>query len=311
MGIHGSPTCVMRFENATGWLVGEPGKGLNAMFVMMNAARLHVALQGIGTLEAAWQKADAYARERKQMRAPGAKDTSAIIEHPAMRRILDTQRAWIDAGRVLAYRTAIELDVIKHSQDKAWAESAQKDGERVAAATRWASLITPVLKSACTAQAFNGASACLQVFGGHGYVREWGIEQHVRDSRLAMIYEGTNEIQAIDLLIRKVLPDGGKALSELFAQLEAESDLPADVTQRFKALSALAAKLAQADAELPFWVADDFLQATALALLGWAGARIEAKLEDSWQAPAKALKAWVLPAFETHQRIIEQALARD
>ena len=115
MGLHGSPTCVMRFDEAQAWIVGEPGKGLNAMFVMMNAARLHVALQGIGLLDAAWQKADAYARERRQMRAPGsaarAGEADRIDAHPAVQRILDTQRAWVDCGRVLAYRTGIELDM--------------------------------------------------------------------------------------------------------------------------------------------------------------------------------------------------------
>ena len=140
MGLHGSPTCVMRFDDATGWLVGEPNKGLNAMFVMMNAARLHVGLQGIGLLEAAWQKASAYAAERRQMRAPGAKDTSLIQDHPAIRRILHTQRAWIDGGRLLAYHTALQLDVAKHSTDA---------GER-AAAQRWCALVTPVLKAALT-----------------------------------------------------------------------------------------------------------------------------------------------------------------
>jgi alkylation response protein AidB-like acyl-CoA dehydrogenase len=111
MGLHGSPTCVMRFDEATAWMIGEPHRGLGAMFVMMNAARLHVGLQGIGLLEAAWQKADTYSKERRQMRAPKAKMSSApdlISEHPAMRRILSTQRAWIDGGRVLAYRTAID-----------------------------------------------------------------------------------------------------------------------------------------------------------------------------------------------------------
>ncbi|MEK9953344.1 MAG: acyl-CoA dehydrogenase family protein, partial [Curvibacter sp.] len=133
MGLHGSPTCVLRFEDATGWLVGEPGKGLNAMFVMMNAARLHVGLQGIGLLDAACQKACAYAAERRQMRAPGASETSLIQDHPAIQRILQTQRAWIDGGRLLAYRTAIELDMVKHHPDAARREAAQ----------RWCSLVTP------------------------------------------------------------------------------------------------------------------------------------------------------------------------
>ena len=216
MGLHGSPTCVMRFDEATAWIVGEPGKGLNAMFVMMNAARLHVGLQGIGLLDAAWQKADAYAKERRQMRAPGgssrAGEADLIEAHPAVRRILDAQRAWIDAGRVLAYRTALELDIQQHHAD-----AARRDG-----ASRWCALVTPVLKAAWTDQAFHGASACLQVLGGHGYVREWGIEQIVRDARVAMIYEGTNEMQAIDLLLRKTLPDGGAALQALLEGLGAE-----------------------------------------------------------------------------------------
>jgi alkylation response protein AidB-like acyl-CoA dehydrogenase len=301
MGLHGSPTCALRFDDATGWLVGEPHRGLNAMFVMMNAARLHVGLQGIALLEAAWQKARAYAQERRQMRAPGATQTSLIQDHPAILRILTTQRAWIDGGRLLAYRTAIELDMLKHHPDAARRESAQ----------RWCSLVTPVLKAAWTNQGFHGASACLQVFGGHGYVREWGIEQIVRDARVTMIYEGTNEIQAIDLLLRKVLPDGGAALGALFDQLSAEDTLPPAVLQRFEQLRSLTVRLARAAsyrADLPYWVADDFLQATALALLGWAGARIGAGLPH-WLAPARALRTWVLPEFALRLQIIEQQLS--
>jgi alkylation response protein AidB-like acyl-CoA dehydrogenase len=300
MGLHGSPTCVLRFEDATGWLVGEPHRGLGAMFVMMNAARLHVGLQGIALLEAAWQKASTYAAERRQMRAPGATQTSLIQDHPAIQRILNTQRAWIDGGRLLAYRTAIELDLIKHHPDATRREAAQ----------RWCSLVTPVLKAAWTNQGFHGASACLQVFGGHGYVREWGIEQIVRDARVTMIYEGTNEIQAIDLLVRKVLPDGGAALSALLDTLALEGPLPAEVQQRFDQLRQIAARLTQASAhraDLPYWVADDFLQAVALALLGWAGARISAALPD-WLAPARALQSWVLPEFALRLQIIEQQI---
>jgi alkylation response protein AidB-like acyl-CoA dehydrogenase len=312
MGLHGSPTCVMRFEAARGWIVGEAGRGLNAMFVMMNAARLHVALQGIGLLDAAWQKADAYAQERRQMRAPGsakaAGDSDFISQHPAMRRILDTQRAWIDCGRVLAYTTAVELDVIKHHADPA----------RRAQAQRWCALVTPVLKAAFTQQAFYGGSECLQVFGGHGYVREWGIEQIVRDARVAMIYEGTNEIQAIDLLVRKVLADGGASLSALLQELgdALPETLPetAAVRQRFDQLRALTTTLVAASKDntsLAYWVADDYLRLVTMALLAWAGARIAGTLQANpvadaprWQAPLQALTRWVLPEFAMRAGII-------
>ena len=312
MGLHGSATCVMRFDEATGWIVGAPGRGLNAMFVMMNAARLHVGLQGIGLLDAAWQKANAYAQERRQMRAPVRDTPSAeadlIIEHPAMRRILDTQRAWIDGGRVLAYTTALKLDVIKH----------HPDGEYKTEAERWCSLVTPVLKAAWTEQAFKGSSECLQVFGGHGYVREWGIEQIVRDSRVAMIYEGTNEIQAIDLLVRKVLADGGIGLSTLLQQLSQELDgaqaLHTTVQAQVAALCELTSQLVQAntrDKALAYWVADDYLRAVALTLLGWAWARIgqAAAPGARWAQPAAALQHWVLPEFAMRVQIITARLA--
>ncbi|OGB08816.1 MAG: acyl-CoA dehydrogenase [Burkholderiales bacterium RIFCSPLOWO2_12_FULL_64_33] len=303
MGLHGSPTCVMRFDDATGWLVGEPNKGLNAMFVMMNAARLHVGLQGIGLLEAAWQKASAYAAERRQMRAPGAKDTSLIHDHPAIRRILHTQRAWIDGGRVLAYHTALQLDVAKHSADAA----------ARAAAQRWCALVTPVLKAALTEQGFHGASACLQVFGGHGYVREWGIEQIVRDARVAMIYEGTNEIQAIDLLVRKVLADGGQGLATLLTTLPGTAPSPAASARRHALveITQTLAIAAQSDAELPYWVADDYLRAVALVLLDWAWQRIAAASNTPrWQEPANAFAQWVLPEFEMRAAIIRQRITQ-
>ena len=303
MGLHGSPTCVMRFDDATGWLVGEPNKGLNAMFVMMNAARLHVGLQGIGLLEAAWQKASAYAAERRQMRAPGATETSLIHDHPAIRRILHTQRAWIDGGRVLAYHTALQLDVAKHSADA---------GER-AAAQRWCALVTPVLKAALTDQGFHGASACLQVFGGHGYVREWGIEQIVRDARVAMIYEGTNEIQAIDLLVRKVLADGGQALTALLATLPGKAPGAAASARRHALveITQTLAIAAQSDPVLPYWVADDYLRAVALVLLDWAWGQISAVSHgERWSAPAQALAQWVLPEFDMRAAMLRQRIAQ-
>ena len=316
MGLHGSPTCVMRFDEATGWLVGEPGRGLAAMFVMMNAARLHVALQGVGLLDAAWQKADAYAAERRQMRAPGAvpatRGTEAadlIAEHPAVRRILDTQRAWVEAGRTLAYRTALMLDVATHDADAKARDRAQ----------RWCSLVTPVLKAACTQQAFHGASECLQVFGGHGYVREWGIEQIVRDARVTMIYEGTNEIQAIDLLVRKVLPDAGAAMSavllELRDTLDASREADADVQRRLAQLRYLGttiAMAAHANPVLPYEVADDYLRVVMLTLMAWAWARIDAaEAPDAERAaragPAAAFRRWVLPEFEMRLGIVKRA----
>ncbi len=322
MGIHASPTCVMRFDDALGWMVGEANKGLNAMFIMMNAARLHVALQGVGLLDAAWQKANAYAHERRQMRAPKAHGTlnsnnqdhqgpDLIIAHPAIRRVLDTQRAWIDTSRVLAYETSLALDIAKHHPDAKQRE----------AANRWCALVTPVLKSACTDQGFHGASECLQVFGGHGYVREWGIEQHVRDARIAMIYEGTNEIQALDLLMRKVLGDGGANLFQLCDQLILDIDgTEADGAHAITQLNQLRAITAQAIAvsEQPTGVttlsaiAGDYLRLTHLTLMGWAWRRIRAATEADdprWTEQDRALKSWVLPEFNMRLTIIQTQFA--
>jgi len=313
MGLHGSPTCVMRFEDALAEIIGEPGKGLNAMFVMMNAARLHVAMQGIGLLDAAWQKANAYAKERRQMRAPASKQRKAksaaeadfIIEHPAIRRILDTQRSWVDGGRVLAYQTAIELDRIKHA-DKETADRSQ----------RWCALVTPVMKAAFTHQAFHGGSDCLQVLGGHGYVREWGIEQIVRDARVAMIYEGTNEIQAIDLLVRKIMTDGGQSLNQLLDDMKAETQIETAEATQLRKLTQNILTATQLDPSVGHRVADDYLRAMALVLLQWAWQRIDTNLDqdspelrDRWQSPSKAFRQWVLPEFAMRSHIIEAQCA--
>ncbi|MEN9551016.1 MAG: Acyl-CoA dehydrogenase [Pseudomonadota bacterium] len=309
MGLHGSPTCVMRFDDAIAEIIGEPGKGLNAMFVMMNAARLHVAMQGIGLLDAAWQKADAYAKERRQMRAPPGKEGKAksaaeadfIIEHPAIKRILDTQRSWVDGGRVLAYQTAIELDRIKHA-----------DKDTAAKSQRWCALVTPVMKAAFTHQAFHGGSDCLQVLGGHGYVREWGIEQIVRDARVAMIYEGTNEIQAIDLLVRKIMADGGLGLNQFLDDMKAETNSETAEAGQLRNLTSSILAAAQQDPSLGHRVADDYLRALALVLLQWAWQRIDHQLSDDtpdlkqrWQSPSKAFRQWVLPEFAMRCHIIQ------
>ena len=266
-------------------------------------------MQGIGLLDAAWQKADAYARERRQMRAPAgqevkpksAAEADFIIEHPAIQRILNTQRAWVDGGRVLAYQTAVELDRIKHA-----------DKDTAAQSQRWCALVTPVMKAAFTHQAFHGGSDCLQVLGGHGYVREWGIEQIVRDARVAMIYEGTNEIQAIDLVVRKIMADGGQSLNQLLDDMKAQSQTETAEATQLRKLTQSIVSAAPQDPSLGHRVADDYLRAMALVMLQWAWLRIDAtlnaqtpELKSRWQAPSKAFRQWVLPEFAMRSHIIE------
>ena len=210
MGIHGNATCQMNLDGARGWLVGEPNKGLNAMFVMMNAARLGVGMQSLGLTEVAYQNAVAYAKDRLQSRAlSGAKapdkPADPIIVHPDVRRMLLSARAYAEGGRALAVYTALLIDQELSSTDDAVKEDA---ADLVA-------LLTPIVKAFITDNAWISTSHCLQVFGGHGYVREWGMEQFVRDARINMIYEGTNTIQSLDLLGRKVLLDKGKKLKKL------------------------------------------------------------------------------------------------
>ncbi len=210
MGIHGNATCQMNLDGARGWLVGEPHKGLNAMFVMMNAARLGVGMQSLGLTEVAYQNAVAYAKDRLQSRAlSGAKapdkPADPIIVHPDVRRMLLTARAYAEGGRALAVFTALLIDQELSSTDAVVKEDA---ADLVA-------LLTPIVKAFLTDNAWIATSHCMQVFGGHGYVREWGMEQFVRDARINMIYEGTNTIQSLDLLGRKVLLDKGKKLKKL------------------------------------------------------------------------------------------------
>jgi alkylation response protein AidB-like acyl-CoA dehydrogenase len=207
MGIHGNSTCQMVLEGATGWLVGEPNKGLNAMFVMMNGARLGVGVQGLGLTEVAYQNAVAYARDRIQGRSltgpkQPEKQADPIIVHPDVRRMLLTARAYAEAGRAFAYWVALMADQQFHGAT----EEDRKFGADMMALT------TPIVKAFMTDNGFQCASECLQVFGGHGYIREWGMEQIVRDARINMIYEGTNTIQSLDLLGRKVLQDNGAKL---------------------------------------------------------------------------------------------------
>ncbi|KQW02578.1 acyl-CoA dehydrogenase C-terminal domain-containing protein [Rhizobacter sp. Root1221] len=207
MGIHGNATAQLTLDGAVGTLVGQPNKGLQAMFVMMNAARLGVGMQSLGLTEVAYQNAVAYAKDRLQMRAlsgPKAPDKPAdpIIVHPDVRKMLLTARAYAEGGRALGLWTTLQLDKELSSDD---ADVRKEAGEMVA-------LITPIIKAFITDNAWIATSHCMQVFGGHGYIAEWGMEQYVRDARINMIYEGTNTVQSLDLLGRKVLADNGAKL---------------------------------------------------------------------------------------------------
>ena len=214
MGIHGNSTCVMNFDGAKGYLIGEPNRGLNAMFVMMNEARLGVAVQGLAQSEVAYQNAAQYAKERLQGRSlTGPKDPSKpadpIIVHPDIRRILLEIRAFNEAARGLVIDAAIQSDIVHRSQDAAARQAAE---DRLG-------LMTPVLKGVLTDVGFDNAVKAQQVYGGHGYIREWGMEQFVRDARIAMIYEGANGIQALDLVGRKLPRDGGRAVMAYFKEV--------------------------------------------------------------------------------------------
>ncbi|MCC6246367.1 MAG: acyl-CoA dehydrogenase C-terminal domain-containing protein, partial [Rubrivivax sp.] len=207
MGIHGNATAQLSLEGAVGTLVGEPNKGLPAMFVMMNAARLGVGNQSLGLTEVAYQNAVAYAKERLQMRAlsgPKAPDKPAdpIIVHPDVRKMLLTARAYAEGGRALAVYCALLLDRMISSDD---------DDERKEASDELA-LLTPIVKAFLTDNGWLATSHCMQVFGGHGYIAQTGMEQYMRDARINMIYEGTNTVQSLDLLGRKVLGDSGAKL---------------------------------------------------------------------------------------------------
>ncbi|AYN22097.1 acyl-CoA dehydrogenase [Alcaligenes aquatilis] len=281
MGIKGSATCTMRFEAAQAWLLGKPHQGLAAMFVMMNSARLHVGLQGLGHAEAAWQLARVYAHERHQMRvqprpvtAKGAADP--IAHHPAMQRILADLRVWTEGMRVMAAWTAHQLDLAQ----------SLPEGKEQTQALNLASLLTPVVKSFFTERGFGLASDALQVFGGYGYVHEYRIEQTLRDVRIAMIYEGTNQIQALDLLQRKIAAVGPEALQPLLqtwrreadACLSAMADCPWGKALRqwsdhLHEVTTHLCSRAQHDTQVLAWCAEDYLRLVGTVCMAFAWAR--------------------------------------
>ena len=215
MGIHGNSTCVMNYDGATGWLLGEENRGLNAMFVMMNEARLGVGVQGLALSEVAYQNAAAYAKERLQGRSISGvkypdKPADPIVVHPDVRRILMSIRAFNEAARALVMWTALKSDVAHRSDDEKERKSADDH----------MGLLTPVIKGVLTDSGFANAVLAQQIFGGHGYIAEHGMEQFVRDSRIAQIYEGANGIQALDLVGRKLGKDCGRAIVAFFNEVQ-------------------------------------------------------------------------------------------
>ncbi|HTQ83017.1 MAG TPA: acyl-CoA dehydrogenase C-terminal domain-containing protein [Pseudolabrys sp.] len=216
MGIHGNATCVMNYDGATGWLIGEENRGLNAMFVMMNEARLGVGVQGLALSEVAYQNAAIYAKERLQGRAISGvkypdKPADPIVVHPDVRRNLMNIRAFNEAARALVMWTALKADIAHRSEDEKERQSADDH----------MGLLTPVIKGVLTDTGFANTVMAQQVFGGHGYIAEHGMEQFVRDARIAQIYEGANGIQALDLVGRKLGRDGGRAMMAFFNEVSA------------------------------------------------------------------------------------------
>ncbi len=216
MGIHGNSTCVMNLDGAVGWLVGEPHKGLKAMFIMMNAARLGVAMQGLGIAEVSYQNALAYAKDRVQMRSLDGtkypdKPADPIIVHPDVRRMLLISKSFCEGARALSYWAGMNLDIAHHHPD---ADERQKADDLVA-------LLTPILKAYQTDMGTTVASLAVQTHGGHGYIREYGVEQYMRDAKIAEIYEGTNGIQALDLVGRKMGVGFGRLLRRFFHPVQA------------------------------------------------------------------------------------------
>jgi alkylation response protein AidB-like acyl-CoA dehydrogenase len=250
MGIHGNATAQISLDGAVGTLVGEPHKGLAAMFVMMNAARLGVGNQSLGLTEVAYQNALAYAKDRLQMRSLSgtkAKDKEAdpIIVHPDVRKMLLTAKAYAEGARALQIYCTLLLDQSHHHPD----EKVRKDSDELVA------LLTPIVKAFITDNGHTATNACMQVFGGHGFIKEWGMEQHVRDNRINMIYEGTNTVQSLDLLGRKVLGNQGatlKKFGKLVAALVAEEGVNEKMAEFINPIAMLGEQMTKFTTEIGF-----------------------------------------------------------
>lgn len=321
MGIHGNATCVMNFDGAKGWLIGPENKGLNAMFTFMNTARIGTALQGSTAAEASFQGALAYAKDRLAMRSltgPKAPEKAAdpIIVHPDVRRMLLTQKAFAEGGRALVYLTAQQNDIVKKGESEA---------ERKAA-DDLLGFLTPIAKAFLTESGVEAANLGMQVFGGHGFIAEWGMEQIVRDTRIATIYEGTTGIQALDLLGRKVLMTQGQSLKNFtkmvhqFCQAEEGNDVLAgmvkqltEINKEWGDLTMKVGMTAMKNRDEVGAASVDYLMYSGYAVLGYLWARMAKAAQDALDAgtteedyynakitTAKFYFARILPRTKSH-----------
>lgn len=285
MGIHGSPTCVMNFDGATGYIIGQPNRGLACMFTMMNYERLNMGAQGLGCAERAYQNALSYAFERVQGRSERFEGEGAapIALHPDVRRMLLNIKVMNEAARAFNAFVALQLDKSKFVADKEESSYATLVGE----------LLTPVVKAFVTDTGFEACVTAQQVFGGHGYVREWGMEQLVRDARIAQIYEGTNGVQAMDLMGRKIAANGGETLTRLLADIEhfMESQTSTPQASLLPPMQAALADIrdmtthvlnaAQSDAEELGAAAVDYLHALGYFMYGYMWLRMAESAQEN------------------------------
>ncbi|MDT0583121.1 acyl-CoA dehydrogenase C-terminal domain-containing protein [Brumicola blandensis] len=315
MGIKASPTCVMNYDDATGWLVGEENKGLACMFTMMNDARFQVGLQGLGAAEASYQGALAYARERLQSRAPQGiqqpeSKADAIIHQPDVKKMLLVQKSLTEGCRALSMLYAQQMDVEKYTSD-----------ERHDNAKKVIAFLTPICKGFMTDMGTEVTNIGIQVYGGHGYVREWGMEQLVRDTRIAQLYEGTNGIQAADLIGRKLTRDGGDMLKATFDLLSSRVAVMKDATKQADATALLeeweqtSTALLNAKPEDVAGAATDYLHYSAYCILGvlWldmadAAAQSSNELVQKGKANTCAFfMKRILPRKDVHKAVVLSA----
>ena len=319
MGIHGNSTCVMNYDGAIGWLIGEENRGLNAMFTMMNEARLGVGVQGLALSEVAYQNAAAYAKERLQGRSISGvkfpdKAADPIIVHPDVRRALMSIRAFNEAGRALVMWAALKSDVAHRSDDEKERQSADDH----------MGLLTPVIKGVLTDGGFANAVMAQQIFGGHGYIAEHGMEQFVRDARIAQIYEGANGIQALDLVGRKLGKDGGRAIMAFFNEVQTYLKERANSDEMNVYLKPLGQSLAHLQ-EASMWFMQnamakpdnagagsyDYMHLFGLVALGYMWCRIaEAALAKKGDASAQRMAAKLVTARFFMERMLPETATR-